>query len=491
MTYNKLLSLIRKGAIVSGTTDSRRVEPSGVFVAVRGTQCDGHDFIDRAIGKGAAYIVCETPVQNTKAKIVTVEDTSIAAAEMAQTLYGEPAKHLTNLAVTGTNGKTTVAFLVRSVMRRAGLKCGLIGTIEYDTGRQCYPAGLTTPDPFDIARMQREMVDAGATHMIVEASSHSLQQNRLHGIDFKAAAFTNLGGDHLDYHQTTEDYLAAKTKLFSALSNEATAILNKESSQSQTIAKKTAAPITYYAVDQTADIVGAVRKTDHSGSVFNITYQDNMAEVQTPLIGRYNISNHLAAAGLCLACSIDLNTVAAGLSDLKAIPGRLERLEGPDFSVIIDYAHTDDALRNVVHTLRPICKGKLIVVFGCGGDRDRTKRPRMAEAVKDVANFMIITNDNPRTEDPEQIIHDIIEGLKAPQVEMIVVEPDRRKAIQMAIETATKDDIILLAGKGHEDYQIIGTQKIPFSDKAVALEYINKKKNGIHADQATGGAAGR
>jgi UDP-N-acetylmuramoyl-L-alanyl-D-glutamate--2,6-diaminopimelate ligase len=320
--------------------------------------------------------------------------------------------------------------------------------------------------------------------MVVEASSHALAQNRLAAIDFKAAAFTNLTGDHLDYHKTKKEYLAAKTKLFAALSPEAIAVLNKQSSEAELIANHTKARILWYAIEEQADITARIESMDIGGTVFTLALANRSSVVcrpssivKTPLLGLHNVSNHLAAAGLCLAAGLDLETIAAGLSSLQGVPGRLEKVgwDG-DFTVLVDYAHTDDALKNVLSTLKPLCKGNLRVVFGCGGDRDRTKRPRMAKVAEQLADFVIVTSDNPRTEKPQAIIDEIITGFENPRSPKITVEPDRRKAIELAIKSADKDDIVLVAGKGHENYQIIGKQKFPFSDKTIARECLAKRK---------------
>ncbi len=502
MTFNGLLELVsstRPARAPGIRVDSRSVEEGDIFVAVKGTVYDGHDFIHQALAKGAKYIVAQNPEPSiehraSSIEVIIVDDSAEAAAVLAQASRGNPASQLTNLAVTGTNGKTTVAYLVRSVIQKAGEKCGLIGTIIYDTGSASCQAVLTTPDCLAIAETQQKMVKAGSKYMVIEASSHALSQNRLAGIDFTAAAFTNLAGDHLDYHKTKEDYLVAKTKLFSALAPDATAVLNKQSPEAHHIAKNTAAKILWYAVDEPANIIAHIESMDADGNVFILECAGSRvtshgSRVKTPLLGRYNVSNHLAAAGLCLAAGFDLATIAAGLSALRAIPGRLEKLDWQgDFTVLIDYAHTDDALKNVLATLKPLCKGRLTVVFGCGGDRDRTKRPRMAKVAEQLADSVIVTSDNPRTEQPEAIIDDIItgfeKGLPTRSSEIrdtryairntITIEPDRRRAVELAIKTAGKDDIVVIAGKGHETYQIIGNKKLDFSDKAVAEECLEK-----------------
>jgi UDP-N-acetylmuramoyl-L-alanyl-D-glutamate--2,6-diaminopimelate ligase len=320
------------------------------------------------------------------------------------------------------------------------------------------------------------MVENGAKYMVIEASSHALSQNRLAQISFKAAAFTNLTGDHLDYHKTKEDYLAAKTKLFSALAPDAAAVLNRQSPEAELIAAQTGARLLWYAIGEKADLTARIESMDITGTVFALEYAGQSSIVSTPLLGLYNISNCLAAAGLCLAAGFEPEIVAAGLSALKTIPGRLEKIDAGDFSVIIDYAHTDDALKNVLTTLKPLCKGKLRVVFGCGGDRDRTKRPRMARIAEELADFIIVTSDNPRTEQPDDIIGEIATGFKKPNSKTLTVEPDRRKAIEAAMRDARKNDIVLIAGKGHEDYQIIGKQKFHFSDKEIAQQCLWGKK---------------
>jgi UDP-N-acetylmuramoyl-L-alanyl-D-glutamate--2,6-diaminopimelate ligase len=481
MIFDQLLKLVSSDKAPDIRIDSRLVKAGDIFVAVVGAVYDGHDFIDQALANGAKYIVCQNKGRWTSDEVIIVDDSSKAAAVLAQASMGNPSSKLTNLAVTGTNGKTTVAFLVRSCIQIAGQKCGLIGTIVYDTGQASFEASLTTPDCLTIAEKQSQMLKAGSKYMVIEASSHALAQNRLAAIDFKAAAFTNLTGDHLDYHKTKEEYLAAKTKLFTALSPDATAVLNKQSPEAEHIARKTKAKILWYAIDEPADITAHIESMDVNETVFTLEYAGQLSLVKTPLLGLHNVSNHLSAAGLCLAAGFDLETMAGGLSALQGVPGRLEKVgwDG-DFTVLVDYAHTDDALKNVLSTLKPLCKGNLRVVFGCGGDRDRTKRPRMAKVVEQLTDFVIVTSDNPRTEKPQAIIDEIIAGFERTthhaRRTTKIIEPDRRKAIELAIKTAKKNDIVLIAGKGHENYQIIGKQKFPFSDKTIARECLAKRK---------------
>jgi len=482
MTLDELLRFVSSNAAPDVQIDSRRVRAGDIFVAIKGPNCDGHDFISQAAARGARYIVCETGRAGPSLSsapgdlaFVPVDSPAQAAGLLAQAAKGNPGKRLTNLAVTGTNGKTTVTFLVRSCVEAAGGKCGLMGTVVYDTGSGTAPSSLTTPDCLTVADAQRRMVDAGAAYMVIEASSHALSQDRLAGVGFKAAAFTNLTGDHLDYHKTKENYLAAKTRLFSALAPDATAVLNQHAAESKSIARATKARVCWYAIDEPADLTARIESMTVEGTRFTLEYRGQRERVKTLLLGRYNVANHLAAAGLCLAAGLDLPKVAAGLSSLKGVPGRLEKVESDGFAVLVDYAHTDDALQNVLATLKPLCKGRLTVVFGCGGDRDKTKRPRMARVTEQLADTIIVTSDNPRTERPDAIINDIMAGFADPNSDKVTVEPDRRKAIELAIENARPEDIILLAGKGHETYQIIGDKKFDFSDKEVALACLRPR----------------
>jgi UDP-N-acetylmuramoyl-L-alanyl-D-glutamate--2,6-diaminopimelate ligase len=477
MTFDELLKLVSSDNNRNVCTDSRCAKDGDIFVAVQGTVCDGHDFIEQAVGNGARFIVSQKPCKFQNAEIVLVDDSTVAAAVLAQASRGRPSSKLTNLAVTGTNGKTTTAFLVRSVIESAGQKCGLISTVIYDNCGERKPATLTTPDCLTIAGEQQKMVEAGAKFMVIEASSQALHQNRLAAIDFKAAAFTNLTGDHLDYHKTSENYLSAKIMLFENLSPDAFAILNKQSPQAKQIAGSTRAKILWYAVDGPADITAYIETMDISGTIFTLEHAGQKQKVKTPLLGLYNISNNLAATGLCLAVGFGLETIAAGLASILAIPGRLEKVDTDrDFSILVDYAHTDDALKNVLSTLKPLCRGRLVIVFGCGGDRDKTKRPRMAQVAEQLADILILTSDNPRTEEPAAIVGDMVTGLENPVADTVFTELDRRKAIDMAINKAADGDIILIAGKGHETYQIIGNKKTDFSDKKTAMDCLKKLK---------------
>ncbi|MHC4552250.1 MAG: UDP-N-acetylmuramoyl-L-alanyl-D-glutamate--2,6-diaminopimelate ligase [Planctomycetota bacterium] len=469
MTFTQLLATVQAGKLPV-TADSRYVQQGGVFVAVVGTRVDGHGYLKAALENGAAYLVTERSVDDFNC--IIVEDSAVALGLLAQASFGQPNSRLTNLAVTGTNGKTTVAYMVRSILEYAGHRCGMIGTIEYSTGSGTTPAPLTTPDAVTVAAAASEMVDAGCEYMMIEASSHALSQRRLAGISFTAAAFTNLTGDHLDYHETLDDYLDAKSRLFLELPAHGMAVLNIESDEAHTIAEliEPAMRTLWYGIERDADVNAKIHLMNAAGSVFGIEFNGQNEKVTTSLPGRHNISNCLAAAGLCLSVGISLHDIACGLSSLENVPGRLESVRSEaqterGIEVYIDYAHTDDALKNVLSTLKPLCEGRLIVVFGCGGDRDRTKRPRMAQVAEQLADIVIVTSDNPRTENPDTIIDDIMQGfalIKRGQTPLI--ESDRAKAIRLAVEQAQPGDMVLVAGKGHEDYQIIGAEKHHFSD---------------------------
>lgn len=477
MDFKSLKHKVETGQIAV-CMDSRKVKPGHVFVAVKGPTVNGHDYINQAVQQGASTIVCETSIACPVSK-VQVSNSVLAAAELAQAMHGYPAKKLTNLAVTGTNGKTTTTYMVKACFEAAHKQCGLIGTIAYDCGSGHIPAPLTTPDCFTLAGQQAAMVKAGLKAMVIEASSHALTQGRVAGIDFDAAAFTNLTGDHLDYHKTRANYFNAKASLFAGLQSNALAVLNADIPEGNILATRTPANVLLYSVDEKTELHARIREMDMTGTSYTLHYQDQSQSVHSALPGQHNISNQLAAAGLCLAAGLDLEAIAQGLSRMKQVPGRLERVpfEG-DFSVLIDYAHTDDALKNVLTTLKPLCESRLVVVFGCGGNRDTTKRARMARVAEQLADLIIVTSDNPRTESPEAIIRDIIKGFTASTINhRVLIEADRASAIEHALSLARQGDTILIAGKGHETYQILGTNTIHFSDMEVALHYLNKHKS--------------
>ena len=482
MTLEQLIKLVESGPAEYRprvSCDSRKLRQGDIFVAIKGTKMDGRDFIGQAVVSGARYVVTDKPTKVASAEVIETPDTAAALGLLAQAAYDYPNKKLANLAVTGTNGKTTTTYLARAVIAAAGHKCGLIGTVTTDFGSQTdqTAAAMTTPDAVELASLSAQMITAGCDYMVTEASSHAIEQNRLAGIDFKAAAFTNLTGDHLDYHKTMDAYLAAKLKLFEKLSPNAAAVINKDDPVFEKVAGAASqAEKIFYSLDLPAEITAKIISMDIAGTVYDLNLFGKKVRVQTPLIGRHNISNHLAAAGLVYACGFTPAQIAAGLSKLAKVPGRLEKVpSSADFTILVDYAHTDDALKNVLSTLKPLCKGRLAALFGCGGDRDKTKRPRMAAVAEQFADLIYVTSDNPRTEKPLDIIDDILKGFSNPSADNITIEPERKKAIELAVKAAAAGDIILIAGKGHENYQIIGSEKYHFSDIETAAEFLNLK----------------
>ena len=466
-------------AEVTGVTaDSRLCEGGACFVALRGTSVDGHEYIPAAVAAGCSAVVCQDARAIAReTPYAVVESTRGAVGPLAQAFADWPARKLVNVAVTGTNGKTTVTHLIRGILDSSHHRCGLLGTIGYDTHKQNYQAKTTTPDAVQIARMTAEMVSAGCTHMVMETSSHAIDQERIGGIDFRVGVFTNLSGDHLDYHKTMENYVQAKLRLFEGLSKDATAVINRDDPIAERFAESTQAGILWYGLSPAADLWAKIERIGYDGSRFEIINHDNREPVTTQLIGRHNILNCLAAASTALALGVDLREIARGLSRAETIRGRLEPVEtDAAFQVFVDYAHTDDALANVLGSLRPLTDGRIIVVFGCGGDRDKEKRPRMAEVAESLADRIVITSDNPRGEEPRAIIDDIVAGLGEAGRQKTEIEPDRKSAIAAAIGSAGEADIVLIAGKGHECEQILGDKRIHFDDVQVAGEILSARR---------------
>jgi len=454
--------------------DSRRCGPGTCFVALRGTRADGHDHIASALSAGAAAVVCEDASRaSPTAPLAITTDARTAAGMLAQAIRGFPARKLTTVGVTGTNGKTTVAYLVRAILTEAGIGAGLLGTIGFDTGRRTGDAGATTPDPVSLAELTAEMVAAGQTHLVMEVSSHALDQGRTAGLTYRVGVFTNLTGDHLDYHGTMERYRDAKARLFAGLGADATAVINRDDPAGEFMAGATQAQVTWYGLNPLADVRARIERIDSSGTAFDLVVAGQVAPVQLPLIGRHNVYNALAAVSAARAMGVELATSARALSGRVSLPGRLERVAGAgEFDVFVDYAHTDDALANVLGSLRPVTRGRLIVVFGCGGDRDRTKRPRMAQVAQELADEIVLTSDNPRTEPPMAILDEIAAGLDAAGRRRATIEGDRRRAIALAVGRARTGDVVLIAGKGHERVQIVGDEWREFDDVAVTREIL-------------------
>ena len=461
--------------------DSRRCTSGSCFVAVKGAADDGHKYIPAAIAAGASAIVCQDAAAVPAGiPCAVTSDGQAAAGALAQAIRGWPARKLTCVGVTGTNGKTTVTYMTQSILASAGCSAALLGTIQYDTGAASHVSSMTTPGPIELSELTAEMVAAGRTHLVLEASSHALSQGRLAGLNLAAGAFTNLTGDHLDYHHDMESYLAAKSRLFQQLPAGARAVVNQDDPYGHRIGAASAAPVCWYGLTPSADLWARVERMDAAGSRFGLVYGNAERAVQTTMIGKHNVQNCLAAAGACLALGMDLGDVAESLGRLPRVPGRLERVAAAaPFSIFVDYAHTDDAMVNVLGALRPITRGRLILVFGCGGDRDRTKRPRMAAVAERMADVVIVTSDNPRSEQPEAIIAEILTGFSPSGRAKAAVEIDRHAAIAMAIGQAREGDVVLIAGKGHEKYQIIGEQRLDFDDVKVAADAATTAVEGV------------
>jgi UDP-N-acetylmuramoyl-L-alanyl-D-glutamate--2,6-diaminopimelate ligase len=466
--------------ITSIAYDSRRVQPGGLFIALKGEKVDGRQFIDAAIGKGAIAVVeqegSNAPV-DAKITTVRVKDARQAMADLAATFFHHPSHALKMTGITGTKGKTTVAFLVKHLCEQAFLRSGLIGTVRYEIGDKVVPAPRTTPESLDVQDLLYQMRSAGCRSAVMEVSSHALMQERVRGVEFDVAIFTNLKQDHLDYHVTMENYFEAKARLFAHIAaqpgkKKGKAVINMDDTYGARLAERVAKqiPVTTYGVSTRADFRASSFKTDFSGTTFQLDAQEKSFLVRLPLMGRFNIYNALAALASVSSMGLDLRTAVLGLANAPAVPGRMQQVPAKrKFQVFVDYAHTEDSLLNVMKTLRELSPARLIVVFGCGGNRDRAKRPLMGAAVEQNADVAIITSDNPRKEDPEAILEDVKKGFRGKSYEVFV---DRKEAINHAVAIARPRDIVLIAGKGHETYQEFADRTIDFDDVAVAKAAI-------------------
>src|SRR5881296_680938 len=464
-------------AVESIAYDSRRVQRDGLFVALRGETSDGHEFIGQAIERGASVIVAEREEKNPRATCLLVENTRPALADLAATFYGLPARRLKLAAVTGTNGKTTTTFLIKHICEKAGLRCGLIGTVHYEIGERILPAIRTTPESLDLQELLAQIANAGCRAATMEVSSHALAQDRARGLEWNVAVFTNLTQDHLDFHGTMESYFDSKAKLFAQLGSQRkkpkpVAIVNIDDRYGEQlldrIGKRVA--VVTYGMSVRADFRASNYRVEFSGTSYQLDARGKSYLVRVPLIGRFNVANSVAALAAANALGISLRDAVLSLGRSPQVPGRLEIVSAKrQFQVFVDYAHTPDALRNVLKTLRELEPHRLVVVFGCGGDRDHQKRPLMGKIVDRHADYAIITSDNPRKEDPSAIIAEIEKGCRSTHYEKIV---DRMAAIGRAIALAQPRDIVLIAGKGHESYQEFADHTIPFDDVHVAEEAL-------------------
>jgi UDP-N-acetylmuramoyl-L-alanyl-D-glutamate--2,6-diaminopimelate ligase len=452
---------------------SKLVAPGNLFLAKKGSQDDGSKYIEEALLAGAAAILTDQPNPFLKgvAQLIYHNPQELEAA-LAARFYGYPSDSLFTIGVTGTNGKTTTTFLIKHLYDQLNFPCGLIGTIEYIIGHHHFEAERTTPDAITNQKLLKEMVKQNCKAAVMEVSSHGLSQGRCDHIAFDAAIFTNLSQDHLDYHGTMEAYAEAKAKLFTSLPKDKTAIVNHESAWKDSILSGCKANVLTYGFSPDATLYAHDITLNPKHTTFHVTYKEETVGFSWELIGRYNVLNGLAALAACLIRGIPLSVLPPLIQSFPSVPGRLEKVENlKGLNLFVDYAHTPDALEKVLTCLQEIKQGKIFTVFGCGGDRDRSKRPKMGKAAEEGSDFTVVTSDNPRSEDPEKICAEIAAGFSRNNFTIVV---DRREAIQKAIELATPRDLILIAGKGHETYQLFAYQTIPFDDRKVAQEIANK-----------------
>jgi len=460
--------------------DSRRVRDNGLFVAIRGEKSDGHQFIDQAIEKGASVIVADRDVSSPRATSLLVDNARVALADAAVAFYGRPSAKLKMAGVTGTNGKTTTAFLIKHICENAGVRCGLIGTVQYEIGPRVLPATRTTPEALDLQELLHQMVNAGCRATAMEVSSHALAQERTRGIEWDVALFTNLTQDHLDFHGTMENYFEAKAALFQGLASQErkkrpVAVVNIDDRHGQMLLHRLGnkIPVVTYGMGTRADFRASNYRTEFSGTSYQLDARGRSYLVRVPLIGRFNVANSMAALAAANAMGVDLRAAVLSLARSPQVPGRLEAVPAKrQFQVFVDYAHTPDALLNVLKTLRELGPRKVIAVFGCGGNRDRQKRPLMARVADEHADYAIITSDNPRKEDPEAIIAEVEKGFSSNHYEKIT---DRAEAISRAVAMAQPRDVVLIAGKGHEKYQEFADHTVPFDDLQVARRALENQ----------------
>ena len=484
MKLNEILSKVKPLDIVGNAEveitgvniDSRRIEKGHLFVAIRGTQVDGHSFIQKATDLGAAAILCEQLPEERREGVtyVVVDSTESAVGPVATMFYNDPTSKLKLVGVTGTNGKTTIATLLYNMFRKFGHKCGLISTVCNYIEDKAVPADHTTPDPIELNRLLAEMVEAGCEYAFMECSSHAIHQKRIGGLKFAGGLFTNLTRDHLDYHKTFENYRDAKKAFFDMLPKDAFAITNADDKNGMVMVQNTKAKVKTYSTRTMADFRGRIIECHFEGMYLDIDGH----EVGVQFIGKFNVSNLLAVYGAAVMLGKKSEDILVVLSTLKSVSGRLEPIHSPEgFTAIVDYAHTPDALENVLNAIHEVLDGKghVITVCGAGGNRDKGKRPLMAQEAAKQSDKVIITSDNPRFEEPQDIINDMLAGLNAQQMKKVLSIADRREAIRTACMLAQKGDVILIAGKGHEDYQEIKGVKHHFDDREEVRKIFEQK----------------
>ncbi|ATF25296.1 MULTISPECIES: UDP-N-acetylmuramoyl-L-alanyl-D-glutamate--2,6-diaminopimelate ligase [Brochothrix] len=488
MKMNELLSKLPLVAyegqdieITDMQQDSRLVTPGTLFICIDGYTVDGHDYVEKAIAKGAVAILAEKPVEVKTVPVIYVEDTNRAMAILAGAFFNYPTHEMNMVAVTGTNGKTTVTHLIEHVLRNVNQVTGLVGTMYQKIGDTIQTTKNTTPDSLTLQRLFASMREEYVDTAVMEVSSHALVLGRVHGCDYDVAVFTNLTQDHLDFHKTMEEYAIAKSLLFAQLGNDYRskrpkfAVVNKDDNASERMITATAANVVTYGIINESTFRATDIVISGKGTHFTLLFQNKAYPIKMQLVGNFNVYNALAAIAATVVQGVPLETAIASIEAVQGVAGRFELVSaGQAFPVIVDYAHTPDSLENVIQTIRDFAKGRIICVVGCGGDRDRTKRPIMAKIAVDQADIAILTSDNPRTEDPMTIINQMEAGVSAEAV--YIKEVSREKAIQIAVSEAQEDDVILIAGKGHETYQIIGDVTHHFDDREVAEEAIKNLK---------------
>jgi UDP-N-acetylmuramoyl-L-alanyl-D-glutamate--2,6-diaminopimelate ligase len=460
--------------------DSRRVQGNSLFVALRGEKSDGHRFTEQAIEKGASALVVEQEETCGRATCLVVENTRTALADLATAFYRQPALRLKMAGVTGTNGKTTTTFLIKHIAEKSGLRCGLVGTVRYEIGERVLPAPRTTPESADLQELLAQMLNAGCKAAAMEVSSHAIVQERTLGVEWDVAVFTNLTRDHLDFHGTMENYFDAKVRLFTDLAQQKKkqipiAVVNSDDRYGEQLIGRIGdtVPVVTYGMGARADFRASNYRMEFGGTSYQLDARGKSYLVRVPLIGRFNVANSLAALAAANALGISLREAVLSLAKSPQVPGRLEAVPAKrQFQVFVDYAHTHDALLNVLKTLRELGPRRLICVFGCGGDRDREKRPLMGHVAAENADYSIITSDNPRKEDPDAIIAEVEKGFRSERYEKV---PDRAEAIARAIALAEPRDIVLIAGKGHEAYQEFADHTVPFNDVQIARNALDNR----------------
>ena len=466
MRIIELIRIIEKRQVGGITDKSGFVRKDFIFVAVKGAKLNGSRFINEAIENGAKFVVCDSKVKTVNSKSVSfvkVKDTRSALSELAARFYKNPSENLKVVGVTGTNGKTTVTYLLEALLKELKVPAGVIGTINYRFKNKIMPAKNTTPGPIEIQSMLAGMLKEGIRYVAMEVSSHALDQKRVSNINFHSAIFTNLTQDHLDYHKNFRNYFAAKSKLFKEISPKSFVVINNDDEYSRKLKNITPAGIITYGIDNKADVQAKEIKFSVSRTEFDLLAFGKKIRIKARLIGRHNVYNMLAVAAWGVKEGIALKIIKCALERFSQVPGRLERIRSKKgFYVFVDYAHTDDALKNVLSALRQLSAGRIITLFGCGGERDKLKRPKMGKVVTELSDFALITSDNPRSEKPENIIKDIVGGIKNNNYRVVL---ERRKAIREAMSLAKPGDTVLLAGKGHENYQVLNGRTLHFDDR--------------------------